>query len=347
MTSPLALTTLSGMTDQPNVVVLGGGTGTYVMLQALRELPVNLTALLTMVDDGGSNRMVRDQFGLLPTSGISQAISALSDEESLMRELFNYRFHKGEGLSGMRFGNLFLAAVTDIVGSQRQAFQDTVRLLKVKGQIFPISFDDVRLVAQYEDGSEVVGEHLIDEPHHDGRLKIINVETRPEATIGEDAQRALAEADFIVLGPGDFYTNAVSNFVVKGVPEAMKASKAPKIFFSNLMTKFGETYNFTLQTFMDELDKYYGLDGLDYLVVNNNQNFPPDAVEFYAKTDSVPVVDDVTEKSLGKVKIIREDLLSTQVQAKVPGDVLIRSMLRHDPAKITALFAKHFLQSGT
>lgn len=327
----------------PHVVVLGGGTGTYVMLQALRSLPVKLTALLTMVDDGGSNRVVRDQFGLLPTSGICQAISALSEEESLMRELFNYRFHQGDNLSGMRFGNLFLAAVTDIVGSQRQAIQDTLRLLKVPGQISPISFDDVRLVAKYEDGSQVVGEHLIDEPHHDGKLHIIDLWTEPQAELGEDAAAAIASADFIIMGPGDFYTNTVANFVVKGVPEALKASKAQKIFFSNLMTKYGETYNFTLETYLQEIEKYYGLDGLDALVINSNTDFRADILALYAEHDSVPVADTLQPDSYPGIVLHRVDLLSDEIPAQAAGDTLSRSMLRHDPAKITKFFQKTFL----
>jgi uncharacterized cofD-like protein len=346
LTSDAVLTTLPGMTTHsvPKVVVIGGGTGTYVLLQALRGLPVHLTALLTMVDDGGSNRVMRDQFGLLPTSGICQAISALSDDETLLRELFNYRFHQGDGLSGLRFGNLFLAAVADIVGSQRQAIQDTLRLLKVKGDIFPISFDDVRLVAKYEDGTEVVGEHLIDEPDHDGRLHIVDLRTEPKASLGEEAAQAIAEADFIIMGPGDFYTNTVANFVVAGVPAALKASAAKKIFFSNLMTKYGETFDFTLENYLQELDKYYGLDGLDALVINNNLNFRPDILKLYAEDHSVPVLDDVTDNRLGETLVYRADLLSDEVPERAPGDVLARSMLRHDPEKIAAFFQSTFLK---
>lgn len=330
----------------PRVVVLGGGTGTYVMLQALRNTPVHLTALLTMVDDGGSNRVVRDQFGLLPTSGICQAISALSDEESLLRELFNYRFHQGENFNGMRFGNLFLAAVSDIVGSQKEGIQETLRLLKVKGDVFPISYDDVRLVAQYEDGSQVVGEHMIDEPNHDGKMRIEKLWTEPEAKLSDEAAEAMAQADFIIMGPGDFYTNTVANFVVKGTPEAMKNSKAKKIFFSNLMTKYGETYGFTLENYLEEIEKYYCLDCLDVLVVNNNMEFPAEVLEAYAKDNSVPVQNDFDQAKHSHITVYQEDLLSSAVQRKVAGDVLQRSMLRHDPAKLAAFFQKTFLNQA-
>lgn len=316
------------------------------MLQALRNTPVHLTALLTMVDDGGSNRVVRDQFGLLPTSGICQAISALSDEESLLRELFNYRFHQGENFNGMRFGNLFLAAVSDIVGSQKEGIQETLRLLKVKGDVFPISYDDVRLVAQYEDGSQVVGEHMIDEPNHDGKMRIEKLWTEPEAKLSDEAAEAMAQADFIIMGPGDFYTNTVANFVVKGTPEAMKNSKAKKIFFSNLMTKYGETYGFTLENYLEEIEKYYCLDCLDVLVVNNNMEFPAEVLEAYAKDNSVPVQNDFDQAKHSHITVYQEDLLSSAVQRKVAGDVLQRSMLRHDPAKLAAFFQKTFLNQA-
>lgn len=343
MTSPQVLSTLPDMMTQPKVVVLGGGTGSYMVLQALRSLPVQLTAILTMVDDGGSNRVVRDQFGLLPTSGICQAISALSDEEPILRELFNYRFHQGANLSGMRFGNLFLAAVTDIMGNQREAIEETSRLLKVKGRILPISYDDVRLVATYEDGHEVVGEHHIDEPDHDGRLKIVNLTTRPVAQLSPDAAEALAEADFIIMGPGDFYTNTVANFVVEGVPEALQKSSAKKIFFSNLMTKYGETHGYTLQTFLDEIHRYFGLSGLDITVVNSNSQYPEAILDLYAKDHSVPVADDVAGETYKGVTVLRVDLLSSQIHEPKAGDTLVRSMLRHDPEKVRQFFADQFL----
>lgn len=334
-------------TKHPSVVVLGGGTGTFMMLQSLKRLPVDLTALLTMVDDGGSNKVLRDQFGLLPTSGIRQCIVALSENDTVLRELFNYRFQKGEGIAGMTFGNLFMAALSDIVGSQPKAIEETMKLLRVKGKIHPISFDDVRLVAKYEDGTEVVGEHLIDEPTHDGTLKIIDLRTEPEATISNEAKSAIAHADYILIGPGDFYTNTVANFVVNGVVEALRASKAKKIFVVNLMTKFGETYNYTLSTFMDELDHYYGVKNLDAIVVNNSKNFPPEALQQYAKQNAHPVLDDINESKYPHLKVYREDLLADQVFGAQAGDVLSRSILRHDSDKFAHFFHQTFLSGDT
>lgn len=331
------------MSHTPKVAVLGGGTGTFMMLLALKQLPVDITAILTMVDDGGSNRVLRDQFGLLPSSGITQCIVALSQNESILRELMNYRFHQGEGLSGMRFGNLLIAALTDIVGgSQKEGIQEAMKLLQVKGNILPISYDDVRLVAVYEDGSEVYGEHYIDEPsnEHDGTQKIVGMHTDPVATLSLDARQAILESDYVIFGPGDFYTNTVANFVVQGVPEALRESSGKKIFFTNLMTKYGETYDYAVSTFLDEVDKYYSLDDLDYVVVNSNQDYPPEALKKYADQQAKPVSDDVAGEEYRSVKILRGDLVADTIFEKSSADVLQRSILRHDPDKVA-----HFLQN--
>lgn len=327
------------VTAQPAVVVLGGGTGTFTVLSGLKHHPVWLTAILTMVDDGGSNKVLRDQFGLLPTSGIRQAIVALSENDTLLRELFTYRFHQGDGLKGMTFGNLFMAAMADITGSQQAGIQETMKLLNVRGDILPVSYDDVRLVAQYEDGSVVVGEHHIDEPapEHNGMQRIRKLWTDPPAKLHEQARQAIAEAQMIILGPGDFYTNTVANFVVQGLPEALQASPAKKVFVTNLMTKYGETPNYTLHDFADEIDRYYGMDGLDVMVINNNLDFPPDALVLYEQQHSRPVQDDLPADRLGRTKLLRADLLSQALVEKQQGDVLHRSILRHDAEKLAAV----------
>lgn len=331
------------MSTKPSVVVLGGGTGTYMMLQALKRLPVNLTAILTMVDDGGSNKILRDQFGLLPTSGITQCIAALSENETLLRELFTYRYQQGEGIKGMRFGNLFLAAVTDILGSQKKAIKETLSLLNVKGNVIPISYDDVRLVATYEDGTEVIGEHEIDEPKHDGSLAITDLKLQPATQLNPEAKEAILHADFIIIGPGDFYTNTVPNFVVEGVPAALKASSAKKIFVSNLMTKYGDTHGFSLSTFLEKIDHYYGLDGLDYVIYNSNQNYPTAALEQYQKQHAEPVKNDIDNGQYQGVTILQGNLYAGDMHQKAAADKLNRSILRHDPVLFSNFFEENFL----
>lgn len=323
---------------KPSVVILGGGTGTFVVAQALKNLPVHVTAILTMVDDGGSNKVLRDEFGLLPTSGIRQCIVALSENPTMLRELFTYRFHQGEGLNGMTFGNIFMAAMADIMGSQKKGIEETCKLLNVKGTILPISYCDARLVATYEDHSEIFGEHHIDDPKgegHDGTLRIEDLRTEPKCEISPEAEQAIRNADLVILGPGDFYTNTVANLVVDGVSTAIKETKGKVCFISNLMAKYGETYGYNLKDFFVDLKKYLPLDAIDYVLINNNMNFPTDLLKLYEQEHDMPIRDDITENDIHPgVKLIRKDLLSQHVPQKDKGDALNRSMVRHDPEKI-------------
>lgn len=318
-----------------NVVVIGGGTGTFTVLSGIKDKEYNITALLTMVDDGGSNRVLRDEFGLLPTSGVRLAMVALSTKPSLLRELFMYRYHKGTGITGMTFGNLFLAAVADIVGSQEKAIEQTCELLSVKGKVLPISYEDVRLVAEYENGLEVVGEHYIDEPEHDGKLRIKQLTTRPKANISDHAREAILAADIIILGPGDIYTNTIANLVVNGVVDAIQKSGARVIFVGNLMTKYGETYNYKASDYLNDLNKYMPIDRLDAILLNNDDDFPEAALQKYEHEHSIPVEDDVDTMNLSeKTKIYRMPILLNEEIEVQKGDNLKRSMIRHDPEKL-------------
>lgn len=330
----------------PSVVIIGGGTGTYTVLTALRDKNMDLTALLTMVDDGGSNRILRDEFGLLPTSGVRLAMVALSRNRTLLRELFMYRFHQGNGISGMTFGNLFLAAVADIVGDQEKAIEETCKLLSVSGKILPISLDNVRLVAKYEDGSEIVGEHLIDEPEHDGTKKIVGVYTTPEAVISENSKRAIESADYILIGPGDFYTNTIPDMIVKGAPEAILSSKAKVVFIGNLMTKYGDSIGYTQKTFLDVLSNYIPLERITHVILNNDTQYPEGALAVYEKEHSIPIVDDLDYANLpSTTQVVRVPVLSHVKAMPQKGDVIRRSIIRHDAQRLGEELERIILQS--
>lgn len=326
---------MSSQSKNPSVVVIGGGTGTYTILSGLRTKPVHATALLTMVDDGGSNKVLRDEFGLLPTSGVRLAMVALSSQQSLLRELFTYRFHQGTGITGMTFGNLFLAAVADITGSQKQAIIETSKLLSVHGDVLPISYNDVRLVATYSDGHHVVGEHLIDEPEHDGTLRITGMRTEPAAMIDDDAKKAIEDADLIILGPGDFYTNTVANLVIGGVVDALVKSKAKILFVMNLISKYGEAYNYTATDYLKDLGQYMPLERLDGILINSDMAYPQAALDKYVTERSIPVQDDLDTLDLPHVLIKRVPIVSTEVIETQAGDRVKRSMIRHDADKLS------------
>jgi uncharacterized cofD-like protein len=317
----------------PKVVCIGGGTGTFVALRGLKMYPLSLTAIVTMSDSGGSNKRIRDEFGLLPTSDIRQCLVALSDENGgvgLMRKLFMYRFDKGEGIRGMTFGNLFMAALSDIVGSQKEAIKQTRRVLKIKGTVLPVSFTDTNLYAEYVDGSIVSEEHLIDEPTHDGTLKIKRVYLEPEAEANPDAIKAIHEADYILIGPGDLYTSLVPNLLVKGLPKAIIQSKAKKMYVLNLMTKYGQTYGFKashhVQVVNSLLDRQ-----INYVIMNTGE-LPKEALREYEATQEYPVENDLP-KDL-PYTIIQADIVANEVVGKNESDVLVRSLIRHDSEKL-------------
>ena len=325
---------------RPKIVVLGGGTGSFTVLSGLRNYPVDLSAIISMADSGGSNRVLRDEFGILPTSDIRQCLVALADDagdRKILRELFTYRFHRGTGIAGMTFGNLFMAALTDIYDSQKKAIEETCKMLHIEGEILPITLDDVQLVARYENGHQVVGEHWIDEPRHDGRLRIVEIETIPRAKSFRKAIQAIMEADLVVLGPGDLYTSIVCNLIVKGIPQALKRTAAKVVYVMNLMARYGQSYKFTTHDHVAVLEKYLGKGVLDYVLVNKGK-FSRAILRRYKEEKAFPVKDDLGNPK--KYKVIRRDFLSSKIAKKAKGDKLRRSMIRHDPKKLARAIMK-------
>jgi uncharacterized cofD-like protein len=311
------------------IVCIGGGTGTFVTLKGLKTYSQQLSAIVAMSDSGGSNKRIRDEFGLLPTSDVRQCLVALSDETGgagLLRKLFMYRFDKGEGISGMTFGNLFMAALSDIVGSQEEGIRQTGKVLRIKGMVIPVSFTNTDLYAQYENGEEVKEEHLIDEPTHDGTMKITNIYLKPAAVANLEAIKAIEHADLIVLGPGDLYTSLIPNLLVDGIAEAIKKSNAKKVYVMNLMTKFGQTYGFTARDHIKALEKYIGT-ALHYVVMNSS-HLNDEAVAVYAKSKEYTITDDLPRDTY--FSVICANVASSQLTVKSKSDALVRSLIRHD-----------------
>ncbi len=325
------------------IVVIGGGTGTFTVLKGLKKLPgLDLTAIVTMADDGGSNKILRDEFGLLPTSGIRQCIVALAEDSGLLRKLFSYRYSQGVGISGMTFGNLFMAAVTDIIGDQKKAIEETCRPLDVKGHILPVSYESASLLAKYSDGTEVLGEHYIDVSSKKvSQLRIKSFRTVPRISLDSEAGEAILSADLILLGPGDLYTNTVANLVVSGLKEVLIKSKAELVFVMNLMTKPGETYNYPASFFLEDLSKYLPAERLDYVIVNSDMKLDRHSLRKYAEEGSIPVVDDLSDQ-WHQAQVIRAKLRSARLAAKERGDKLERSLVRHSSLALARLLFSLF-----
>jgi uncharacterized cofD-like protein len=322
------------------VVLIGGGTGTYTVLQGLKSYPeLELSAVVTMADDGGSNKVLRDEFGLLPTSGVRQCMVAMSSNEGLLRQLFSYRYYHGIGISGMTFGNLFMAAASDILGGEREAIRATAKLLGVSGKILPVSYDTVSLLATYEDGTEVLGEHLIDEAGVKvGDTRIASLRTIPKTTIDKEAKEAILSADMIVIGPGDLYGNTIANLAVGGVSEAIVASPARVVFVMNLMTKRGESPGYSAQDYLDDLGKYLPLSRVDVVLINTDTTIDELVREKYAQENAELVRDNLSEKN--GYKVVRAELLAHGEVLLIKGDKTVRSMVRHDPAKLAQELSK-------
>ncbi|MBI2108850.1 MAG: YvcK family protein [Parcubacteria group bacterium] len=322
---------------QKNIVVIGGGTGTYTVLSGLKKYPpdlFDLTAIVTVADSGGSTGRLRDEFGYLPVGDFRMALVALADDSEVgnaLRSLFLHRFDKGEGLKGHNFGNLFLVALTDIFGSEERAIEYASQMLRVRGRVLPVTSEKITLAAEYESGHTVKGETYIDEPpeSHDGTQKIKRLWIEPEARISERAREAIASADLIIMGPGDLYTSILASVVVPGTKEALVSSKGKLLFVLNLMSKYGQTHNFTANDHLTELIQYTGRNP-DYVLVNNN-NLPEDILEAYYAQKEFPIADDLEE---GSAAIIRNDFLASEEVKKKSGDTLRRSLIRHDPDKL-------------
>lgn len=304
-----------------NVVTIGGGTGTYVVLTALKNFDFNLSAVVSMCDDGGSTGQLRDDYGVLPPGDIRRSLIALSATSRSLRRLFDFRFKDG-AFDGHNFGNLFLTALEKSEGSFHQAVLTASQLLNVKGRVIPVTLSNVRLQAELENGEIISGETNIDIPKHNPQLKIKKVFLKPAAYPNRHALGALREANLIVIGPGDLYTSVIPNLLVRGIAKAIRSSRARKIFICNLMTKSGETNGYSVTDFVETIESYLGKDTIDYVLVNSQK---PGRVRLkrYAEENCETVVLPKDYKNkIGKAVVLKADVLTKS------------GLIRHDPKKL-------------
>ena len=317
------------------IVVLGGGTGTYTVLSAIKHFSdVDITAIVSSADSGGSTGVLRDEFGQLPVGDFRQCLVALSQDgngDNILRRLFEYRFSKGgPGLEGHNFGNLLITALKEILGSEELAFRKASKILNIKGRVFPITFDSIQLVAQYENGTIAFGEEMIDNPDtsHDGKRRISKLWVQPKAKIFEKSKDAIINADYIILGPGDLYTSILANVVVDGVDKAFKKSSGKIIYITNIFSKWGQTHGFKTCDYVLEIEKYIGRE-INHILVNNKK-LPKSSLTKYELEKSYMVEDDLG----GDPRIARSDLLKSVEVNPIKGDRVKRSLLRHDSKKL-------------
>jgi uncharacterized cofD-like protein len=256
----------------PKIVAIGGGTGLSTLLRGLKEYTGNLTAIVTVADDGGSSGVLRRELGVLPPGDVRACIAALADAEPLVTKLFQYRFSDGSGLAGHSFGNLFIVAMSGVVGNFEDAIRQTSRVLAVRGQIIPSTLANVTLCAKTEDSRVLQGESLIGASNGNGTgTRITEVYLQPHNPPAHpEAVRAILEADLIILGPGSLYTSVLPNLLVEGIKRSIMASSAPKVYVCNVATQHGETDGFDVADHLRAIEEHIGHGILGHVLANSN-----------------------------------------------------------------------------
>ncbi|MDO5516641.1 MAG: YvcK family protein [Clostridium sp.] len=326
----------------PKIVVIGGGTGLSTMLRGLKYYTSNITAIVTVGDDGGGSGDLREDLGMLPPGDIRNCILALADTEPIMEDLLQYRFKDGR-LKNQSFGNLFLAAMAGISDNFEEAVQKMSSVLAVTGKVIPVTLDNMQLVARLQNGKTVIGESQIPEEAIKQNSRIDELKIIPEdAKALKEALTALKEADAIVMGPGSLYTSITSNLLVKDIAKGVRKSSALKIYISNIMTQPGETTGFKVSDHLKVLRKYGGKDIVDYVIVNTGE-ITDELKEKYQKDGAELVkLDEEYINSLG-IKIVGENLVKIKNDtvkhdsdklAEVLADTIMEKKLLYDKKKI-------------
>ena len=296
----------------PKIVAIGGGTGLSMLLRGIKKITNNITAVVTVGDDGGSSGRLREQMGVLPPGDIRNCIAALADDDDIVTKLFQYRFKTGEGLEGHSFGNLFITAITAICGDMFTAIKESSKVLLIRGRVLPATCDDMKLYAKMEDDSIVRGESNIPE----AGKRIMQLCCEPsDCKPTPDVVDAIHNADLIIMGPGSLYTSIISNFLVKDITRAVWQSKAKKIYVCNAMTQVGETDNYSVSDHVKTIFDHVRLPEID----DSNKNFfdavlvnnymPRNLAEKYEQAGSLPVEIDITELRRLKVELVERNLL--------------------------------------
>ena len=314
------------------ITVIGGGTGTSVVLSGLKQHNnLNLNAIVVVSDSGGSTGRLRDEFGFLPIGDARQCIAALTkgQHEQTIKDVLLYRFNKGSGLKGHNLGNLILTALEDITNSPGKAIEIASKIFKISGSVYPITEKNVQLVIEYDDGTIRIGEHTLDDYTLGGKT-IKQIKLSPHATIYSKAKQTILESDLIILGPGDLYASILPNTLAHGFKPTLKRSKGKLVYIINLMTHYTQTHNMTAKQHIQAITKYCDRYP-DYIIINN-QSIPKPILKHYAQNQEYPVKNDLSSSK--HYQIITGNFLSSITTNQQPHDTVPRSLLRHNPTKL-------------
>jgi uncharacterized cofD-like protein len=311
--------------QDPRIVVIGGGTGLSVMLRGLKDKPLDITAIVTVADDGGSSGILRSEMHMPPPGDIRNVLVALADVEPLLSQILQYRFQSVHGLAGHNLGNLIIAALTDITGDFVTAVKEMNRVFAVKGRVLPVSNQAISLHALMQDGTIVEGESKI--PQAEGRIKRVFIIPHDASPLEESLQ-AIREADAIICGPGSLYTSIIPNLLVPHIVDEIVHSNAIKLFVCNVMTQPGETDHFSVSEHVSAIYEHIGHRIFDHVIVNNGK-IPQKVLSRYAEKGSEIVRVDVEKSAEYGYSLIVDHL------------VLYQTYLRHDPEKLSAHIYRH------
>ncbi|MCX2828321.1 hypothetical protein COM13_18435 [Bacillus pseudomycoides] len=307
---------------KPKIVIMGGGTGLSVLLRGLKKYPVDITAVVTVADDGGSSGRLRDELEIPPPGDIRNVLVALSDVEPLVEALFQHRFTSGEGLTGHALGNLLLAGMTSITGDFFHAITETSKVLNVRGRVLPAANQSVVLHAELEDGQIVTGESKI--PYFGKKINRVFLTPGDVEPLSETLME-IQRADLLVFGPGSLYTSILPNLIVKKIGDAVLTAKAKKVYVCNVMTQAGETMGYTAFDHVQALHDHLGEPFIDTAIVNNH-DIPAELRKLYAKELSEPVVVDEDRFAESKIRLIQDELAKYDDQ-----------VVRHDTLKLASI----------
>lgn len=314
---------------EPKVVVIGGGTGPSILLRGLKQFTSNITAIVTVADDGGSSGMLREDLGMLPPGDIRSCLLALANTEPTMEKLLQYRFTEGE-LNGQNFGNLFLAAMNSIYGNFETAVRKASNVLAITGKVLPMTLENVTLCAVLENGNTIRGESRIPYDAIENNSKIDYIYMEPKISYPlQEAIEDIQEADIIVLGPGSLYTSLIPNLLVNNIVDTIYNSKAHKIYITNVMTQPGETDGFNLIDHVNAILKHSRDDFLDY-VIGNTEDIPVETLEKYIKDGSKPVLVEKGEKEIlasKNIKLIGTKLIDVKKDYIRHDNILLSEIL--------------------
>lgn len=318
------------------ITVIGGGTGTFVVLQALKNLNFEIKVIVSMMDSGGSTGRLRDQLGVLPPGDIRQCLVALSDAPLLWRKLFLYRFESGD-LKGHNFGNIFLSALEKVAKNYQEVVNTASFILKTKGEVIPVTFDKTDLVVKFSNGTVLTGEGKIDDQKSTNQ-KIIKAFLSKKVSPNPKAIEAIKKSKFIIIGPGDLYTSLIPPLLVTNISQTIKESKAKIIYVVNLMTKKGQTTNFTASDHLKIISQY--LRRKPDIILINDGKISKKILKWYKNCGEKLVKNDLSKKT--NSIIIKKNLINNKVYQKNKADFLERSVLRHDPLKLEKVFRQIF-----